>query len=227
MISKIHNLVVAEQPAAATQQKSFRISAINLFLTYPHCNLDLKLVLDQLSSKLATWEIVDYILCKEFSPAAKNDATEVAVVSKGEHIHVYIKCCKKTNIIKANFLDLEDPQNPGRIFHGKYESCRDPKKAIQYILKNITHKTDPNILFSKSLDSRINHLGGWLDFGETLIKLSEEGDVQAALDLYKKERPLDFLKNKNKLEKSFNELKLAKLGFKLKFDYSKFIVPLK
>lgn len=61
--------------------------------------------------------------------------------------------------------------------------------------------------------------------GQAVISLAEEGKISAAINLYKTERPLDFIKNKSRIEKSLNELRMTKLGYNMKFDYSKFIIP--
>lgn len=188
----------------------FRLSAVNLYLTYPKCDLDLNDVLSLLKDILINYVLKDYILVREYHE------------DNSSHIHAYLKCAKKFSTRDPNYLDLKTSDYT---YHGNYQSAKKPNKVIQYILKDISHREDPNLIYSPSLNDRISELGIWLEFGEAIIKLAENGKVPAAMDLYKKERPLDFIKNKSRIEKSLQELHMSKLGFNMKFDYSKFIIP--
>lgn len=188
----------------------FRLSATNLYLTYPKCPAPLDLSLDILKDKLCRHIVTDYIFVKEFHE------------DSSPHIHAYLKCSKKVDIKNAASLDITFNDIS---YHGNYQTAKYPNKVISYMLKNVSSKSSPDLLFSPSLSNRIDLLGNWLDFGHAIIKLAEEGKVHEAIELYKQERPLDYLKNKSRIDKSLQELRMSKLGFHMKFDYSKFIVP--
>ena len=104
----------------------FRLSAVNLYLTYPKCNLGLDKVLDQLKEHLSTQIIKDYVIVREFH----QDNTL--------HIHAYVKCARKVNIVNPNRLDLKNPET-GETYHGNYQPAKLPNKVIQYIMKDISH----------------------------------------------------------------------------------------
>ena len=188
----------------------FRLSAINLYLTYPKCQIPLSEALAILNLKLTTPIIKDYALVREFHEDGS------------PHIHAYIKCYKKANITNSTTLDLSYEDI---IYHGNYQTAKLPNNILAYMLKDIKRKDDINLLSSPGISDRIGMLGNWLDLGQAVISLAEEGKIAAAINLYKTERPLDFIKNKSRIEKSLNELRMTSLGYNMKFDYSKFIIP--
>lgn len=96
---------------------------------------------------------------------------------------------------------------------------------MEYMLKNIKDKNDPNLLFSPSLSDRIGSLGQFLSFEETILKLAREGNIQIALDMYEKERPLEFIKSHMSIERSLRQIYLKSKGFNTKFKFSDFILP--
>ena len=188
----------------------FRLSAVNIYPTYPKCSVPLNEALAILHSKLITPVIKDYILVREYHEDGS------------PHIHAFIKCYKKVNINNPSHLDLNYEDT---IYHGNYQTAKSPNSILTYMLKDIKRRDDVNILSSPGISDRIDMLGNWLELGQAVISLAEEGKISAAINLYKSERPLDFIKNKSRIEKSLNELRMTKLGYNMKFDYSKFIIP--
>lgn len=188
----------------------FRLNGVNIYLTYPKCDIPLKEVLAILLLKLNTPIIKDYALVREFHEDGS------------PHIHAFIKCNKKADIKNPLHLDLTYKDI---IYHGNYQIAKSPNSILTYMLKDIKKRDDINLLSSPGISDRIGLLGNWLDLGQAVISLAEEGNIPAAINLYKTERPLDFIKNKNRIEKSLNELRMTKLGYNMKFDYSKFIIP--
>lgn len=64
-----------------------------------------------------------------------------------------------------------------------------------------------------------------MDFGQSILRLAEQGKIKEALELYKIERPLEYIKNKKNLEKSLRSIIMEKLGCEIKFDYRDYIIP--
>ena len=189
---------------------TYRLSAKNLFLTYPNCNLSVGLALNLLKFKLSNQIIVDYLLVSE--PHSDGSL----------HLHVYLKLSKILNTYNPAYLDINIL--PFR-FHGNYEAAKFPNRVMEYMLKNIKDKNDPNLLFSPSLSDRIGSLGQFLSFEETILKLAREGNIQIALDMYEKERPLEFIKSHMSIERSLRQIYLKSKGFNTKFKFSDFILP--
>lgn len=188
----------------------FRLNAVNLYLTYPKCPVPLNEALAILQHKLITPVVKDYALVREFHEDGS------------PHLHAFIKCGRKANILSQTHLDLNYEDS---IYHGNYQTAKSPNSVLSYILKDIKRRDDINLLSSPGISDRIDLLGNWLELGQAVISLAEEGKMSAAINLYKTERPLDFIKNKSRIEKSLNELRMSKLGYNIKFDYSKFIIP--
>ena len=191
--------------------KSFRLQGKNLFLTYAQCPLDLNLALDQLKHITSSYIIKEYILVREFHAEDGKP-----------HIHAYLSLHKPFNTYSPNRLDLKEGDN---IYHGKYESAKQPNKVIEYILKCVSDKNDPNVIFSNNLSNRIDLLGTFMSLGDSIIKLAREGKITEALNLYEREKPLDFVKSHKTLEKSLRELYLRESGFTAKFNLNQYIIP--
>lgn len=189
---------------------NFRLNARNLFLTYPRCTLELSEAINQLKLRLSNLIIEDYLISRE----SHEDGTP--------HLHAYLKLKKPLNTYNPQYLDLSTGQE---LFHGKYESAKKPNHVIEYILKGAVDKFDPNILFSDKLSNRIDSLGNFLSLGQTLVKLAKDGDITKALELYEKEKPLEFIKNHNSIEKSLRQLHLRSKGFITKFKFGDYILP--
>ena len=192
----------------------FRVSAKNLFLTYPRADLDVKEVLKQLKYKLINQCIKDYCISKE----SHTDGTF--------HIHVYISLHKGVNTSNPKHFDLKDSDL--KAIHGRYQTAKKTSAVIEYILKSFSGKDgkdNPNLIYSKNISIRIDAWGAYLPLGESMISLAKEGNIDKALELYEKNRPLDYLKNHKALEKSLKALHWKETGFKSKFNYKDFIIP--
>jgi len=125
-------------------KKEFRICSKSLYLTYPKCDLDNQVILKYFKEILSSRIIKDYLIVREFHKDGN------------PHIHVYLKLHKPFNTYKQNSLDIIINDN---IFHGNYQSAKNPNNIIQYLLKDITNKFDNNLLFSDSIKNRIDLLG--------------------------------------------------------------------
>lgn len=169
-----------------SQKHDFLLSAKNLYLTYSKCNLLLSEILSQLKSILSSYIVKEYLLVREYHASGE------------PHVHVYLKMLKKTNIYSQNFLDLKDLS--GEIFHGNYQSARKPNNIIEYMLKDISSRIDPNLLYSVGMSYLIGDLGNFKDFYESLIDLAEEGKVEEAMNFLRQNNPELYLKQGKKLE---------------------------
>lgn len=122
----------------------FRLSAVNLYLTYPKCDIPLNEALAILNHKLSTPVIKDYALTRELHEDGS------------PHIHAYIKCNRKANITNPKQLDLNYEDT---IYHGNYQAAKSPNSILSYILKDIKTRDDINLLSSPGISDRISILG--------------------------------------------------------------------
>lgn len=122
----------------------FRLSAVNLYLTYPKCDIPLNEALNILKPKLATPIVKDYALVREFHKDGS------------PHLHAFIKCGKKANIINPSQLDLNYEDN---IYHGNYQAAKSPNSILTYMLKDIKRRDDINLLSSPGISDRIGIIG--------------------------------------------------------------------
>lgn len=79
-------------------------------------------------------------------------------------VHVYLKTLKKTNIYSEKFLNLKDCRN--KIFNENYQSAQKPNQVLEYMLKGISSKIDPNLLYSEERSYLIGEVGNFKDFYE-------------------------------------------------------------
>lgn len=166
--------------------KNFLISAKNLYLTYSKCDLNLRTIVENLKEILSSYIVDEWVVVREYH-------------EDGEpHAHVYLKLLKKAIIKSASFLDLKDEND--RIYHGNYQSARKPNEVIEYMLKSISKKTDPNLYYSSGMSNLIGDLGNYKDFYQSLIDLAKEGKIEAAMEFLERNDPQLYLKQGKKLE---------------------------
>lgn len=182
---------VHEKPKS--KKHEFILSAKNLYLTYSNCDLDLKEALKQLKEILSSYTIIDHLLVREYHE------------SNQPHLHVYLKTGKKCNITSSTFLDLKNNVD-GQKFHGNYQSAKKKNSVIEYMLKGIPNKSDPNIEFSDTMSKRIGILADYKTLEEALIDLAEEGKIEEGMLLLKKEDPSKYLTQGSKYEKRMIEI---------------------
>lgn len=101
---------------------SFRISAKNLFLTYPQCPL---------SPEIATGLLRDLF--------SRQDPVYVLVSSETHeddtlHLHALVCLSKRKESTSANFADLT--VQSGVTYHGNYQTARNIQHVKKYVLKN-------------------------------------------------------------------------------------------
>ena len=189
----------------------FRLRTKEIFLTYSQSGaLGLEFLIDNLIMKLNTWTVKDYVLVKELHEDGN------------PHIHVYLRTLRMTNIASVSYMDVE---LNGETLHPNIQPARKVVNVLMYMLKFVQSKTDENLLFSKSMSSRIDDNAEFMPLAVAVMALARAGKLQEALSTYEKERPDFFLKNHLSLEKSLRGLFLKAHGAVAKFDFSKFYVP--
>lgn len=109
---------------------SFRLNAIQLFLTYPQCDCPKEEALAQLMTK-EKLEIQKAVVGHELHK------------EEGEHLHVFIKLSKKINLRTEDYLDL---YYEGKSYHGNYQTAKSWVAVSKYVMKDgdyICHNMDP------------------------------------------------------------------------------------
>ena len=169
-----------------SRKHDFLLSAKNLYLTYSNCNLKLSQILEILKKKLSSYILQDWVLVREYHESGE------------EHVHVYLKTLKKAILKSSTFLDIEHDLG---IYHGNYQSARKPNEVIEYMLKSIQIKSDPNLYYSPGMSDLIGELGNYKKLSEALLDLADQGEIQQAMNLLRKEDPDKYLNQGTKLEK--------------------------
>lgn len=186
--------------------KTFRLRTKVLYLTYAKCNLSPLEVRDLLKTKLVSYVVKDIIVSRELHA----DGTP--------HIHVFLKCKKTVDIKRSDFLDLDS-------FHGNYQSARNAGKTVEYILKDVEYVDSENIYISESYKNFLDENLNVLDVASASMLLAEKGQIKEALNLFRAEKPMVFIKSHMSLERSLRSLYLKQLGAEAKFDFKKFNLP--
>lgn len=130
-------LISPSSSLTSESSKHFRLSAKDLFLTYPKCSVSPTLCLSLVAKYLegtcrSGIKILHGVAVREYH-------------DDGEpHLHVFLALDKRCNIVNPNALDLV--MDPGEVFHGNYQSCRDKKRVVDYIRKSNPIVTDIDFL---------------------------------------------------------------------------------
>jgi hypothetical protein len=173
-------------------QNRFLLSAKNLFLTYSSCYLDLTVIIELLKVRLSSYIVKDYVLVREIDKTTgKSD------------IYAYLKLAKKANIFSESFLDLHFENN---IYHGHYQTAKQPNIMIESMLKSVRSKYDKNLLFSTTMDQVIDKLGEFKNFYSSLIELAEQGKIDEAMLLLKRINPELYITQGKTIETRLKEI---------------------
>lgn len=107
------------------KEKEFRLTARNLFLTYPNCSASPESVLSALR-EIITAEIEEYVIATEDHQSGE------------QHVHCYLKLSRKVNYRDPQCLDLKfyDSDDEEVIYHGNYQTVRSIDKTIAYVKKH-------------------------------------------------------------------------------------------
>jgi|JI71714B2RNA_FD_contig_21_2011546_length_1292_multi_8_in_0_out_0_2 hypothetical protein len=183
MTNETVNIKIHEKP----KKHDFLLSAKNFYLTYSNCSSKLETIISFLKIKLSSYIVQDYIAVQE-----NHESGEL-------HVHIFLKLLKKALIKSPTFLDFID--DDGKTYHGNYQTAKKRNSVIEYMLKDISVKTDPKLYYSPSMSNLIGEIANFKTLSESLIDLAEEGKIVEAMEFLKKEDPDMYLKQGNKLQK--------------------------
>lgn len=197
-------LVEEEEQHKKSRKHDFLLSAKNLYLTYSNCDLELIKIIEILKEKLSSYVVQDWVVVREYHETGE------------AHVHIYLKLLKKAIIKSATFLDMKQ-------YHGNYQGARKPNNTIEYMLKSIPSKNDPNLYYSPGMSNLIGELGNYKSLSEALLDLAENGEILQAMNLLRKESPDMYLKQGAKIEKRLIEIHKDKhLENQREYDISEF-----
>lgn len=111
----------SDSSSSEEEVKSFRIRAKHLFLTYPQCPITPEEAFPLIKSIVG--DVIEYYI-------GQHKHEHGAESKHGVHLHMYIHCESAFSTRKANKLDL---LYQGVIYHGNYQTCRNPTKTVEYI----------------------------------------------------------------------------------------------
>lgn len=95
----------------------FRLNCKNLFLTYPHCEVDKELAMNMLIEKFGRGNVLYMVVAQEEHQDGDH------------HLHAAVLLGAKCNIRDVHYLDLMD-------HHGNYQSTRSMKSTVRYVKKD-------------------------------------------------------------------------------------------
>ncbi|AMH87761.1 replication-associated protein [Pacific flying fox faeces associated circular DNA virus-12] len=95
----------------------FRLSAKNLFLTYPHCGVQLEIARDIILEALGRGNVEYMVVAHE-----RHQDGDL-------HIHAVVCLIVRCDIRNANLLDLGE-------YHGNYQAIRNVRASVRYVKKD-------------------------------------------------------------------------------------------
>jgi hypothetical protein len=150
------------------RSSSFRLSAKDLFLTYPKCPVSPESSLSRLETVFrgmrSPIKVLHGVAVREFHEDGD------------PHLHIFLALEKRCNIVSPNLLDLS--MDPGEIFHGNYQTCRDKKRVVDYV-----RKSDPSGV-------NLSYIGGADALMGYLLPKGKKQVVADVMDLMKSGRTL-------------------------------------
>lgn len=165
-------------------QKTFRVCARKLFLTYSQLNNDLsaKGLLKLLRKNPLLWGS-QYVIGKELHQ------------EEGAHFHVILVSKTKLDIRNPEILDID---HEGKIFHGNYQPVKNLQQAVKYVCKDREYITDlPELIDGRLLSEK-----------EFLASQVEKKGVATALLDYTKDHPEKAFSSRSvsALKKNFKDI---------------------
>lgn len=144
---------MSTNPPKPKKARTFRKQGKQWFLTYSQCLVEPQECLDQLNDLLKE-NIENYIIAQEEHK------------DEGKHLHVYLKLDKIKDVINPRYYDLEKETI---IYHGNYQTCRSPKRVMEYVTKDGNYITNMNL--DKLLNTKVY---------DNVVQLAEEGKLSEA-----------------------------------------------
>lgn len=190
--------------------KRFRLCSKSLFLTYPKLDISVKEAKEQLEKVLINYKISEYAIAKELH----KDGTP--------HIHAWIKLTKKIDTTNNRLLDLT---KENETHHGEYENAKKDKSSMEYVLKSINEQETFEYVVSDGIKARLTEEGTIKCVESAMIDLAEKGLINEALELYKKERPRDYLNKHRLIRNNLTDMAIVKSGLiKPKFNLKDYYI---
>lgn len=148
----------------------FRLSGVNLLLTYPKCDVEHEGVDDAVRRVLVDvkWTVVAKELHADGDP----------------HLHAFVRLAKRCNLHRPDCLDLREAGN--RVFHGNYVVARKPREALEYVAKGgdvrcfgSTMEDARRELVEPRAEkrSRIAEVAGALLEGKSLVRIARDDEA--------------------------------------------------
>lgn len=147
-------------PDSSGKQKSYRLAAKNIFLTYPKCDIEpqncLHTILDNYQDRL-----LSAMVCQESHEDGE------------KHLHALLMFKKRFQTRNQHLFDKLVGQ------HGSYEACKNVTNSIKYLAKEgnyVTHNLDVEKYLKAALTKKspkfaiVEHM---LDSGKTLEEVKE------------------------------------------------------
>jgi hypothetical protein len=176
------------------KERTFRINAKNLFLTYSQIdkNLTKEYILDQLSKNL---EIKNYVIALENH------------IDSGIHSHVLLQLNKKCNIRSKSLLDITFKT---KTYHGNYQRIRNSNAVLQYVIK------DGNFISNKEFHIHTDSNNKLISLEMHILQSARKNGINKALNDFIKIDEEKALKKIDRLEKTIT--KILKIESKEKED---------
>lgn len=220
-----------------------RIRAKQFFLTYPKIQAGAKEIAENLIKniqdlpKLAAEgvQVKEILVCKEGQGSSLNDFQDTEELSPQQHAHVYMSLSQVVDIYGSTFtLRINNVE-----YKGNYQRVINRDNVVGYILKSVTKEVFDNLEQNADKIYVNEGLKQQLDFGEKngkisltnksfdhkLIELAEAGKVQEAIELYKQEKPGQYVRYGKSIENGLNYVWLKTLGVQTKFKLSDYHLP--
>jgi hypothetical protein len=190
------------------KEKSFRIYAKKLYLTYSQVHKD-----------MTSQDVISQLKAKERLPSFDYLISRELHQNGGIHFHLLITSDRKFNIKNASILDIKFKHDN---FHGNYQPVKNLSKVVEYICKESDYVTSfTNIIDGKllTLKQAIMRLADAEGISQTLLNLCNDHTDKAfnSLGLINAQK---FLEKKSLLEE---ELKADKTV--TPFECNDFILP--
>jgi DNA replication protein DnaC len=176
--------MIKQKEKQKQNNKAFRISAKNLFLTYSQIDKDLtkEYILNELLKKLS---IKNYLISLE-------DHTE-----HGIHSHILLQLNKKCNIRNKSILDIKFNN---KIYHGNYQRVNSLSAVIQYVIK------DGNFINNKEFHIYSNSNNELVNLETYVLQSARRIGINNALNEFIKLDENLALKKIDKLEKNIKKI---------------------
>ena len=192
------------------KEKKFLISARKLFITFSPCNIPIDEILKEFKIKLKKLGIAEFLIIREESEQVDNSDF---------HVHLYFELKQKCQFRSPDFLHVGE-------LKGNYQGVKSKINTIQYILKNMNERENPDvILFSSGIGTFLTKHCDWLSEDQYIIKQAKEGKIPETMLYLETNNPTRYFKEGKQIEKRMREIRLGHLGFITKFNLKEFIIP--